>query len=249
MGRDYRLPNMGGNTISTRLTVRLIEELRSGKYSECRRLPSEMELAEKYGVSRTVIRDVLGHLEREGYVERGRGVGTIVNQEVLKLKSRLDLKREYSELIFEMGCVPSVDLMRLSIQPASAKVASKLQVDEGTELIVSEKRMLASGRPIIFSTDYLPIDIFEGSQWKALDWGSSVFELLRTKCGIVVDTNITEISAVCGSDEVRKKLNTQQDEALMLLKEIGYCKLSSPILYSVGYYTNFLGFTMLRKLL
>ena len=77
--RHYR----GGLTISRKLTERLLAALQQGEFADCDRLPSEVDLAVHFGVSRSVIRDVLSNLEREGFVERERGVGTTVIREIV----------------------------------------------------------------------------------------------------------------------------------------------------------------------
>ena len=46
-----------------------------------------------------MIRDALSEMERAGYIERVRGIGTVVNRTVLGLRSRLDQKLEYYPLI------------------------------------------------------------------------------------------------------------------------------------------------------
>ena len=58
----------------------LIDAMKTGQYANCRQLPSEKELAEKLNVSRTMLRDVLAALEREGLITRRHGVGTIINR-------------------------------------------------------------------------------------------------------------------------------------------------------------------------
>lgn len=247
MMSEYRLPNMGGPTISTKITVQLMNELRTGLFKDSERLPSEMELAEHYGVSRSVIRDVLADLEREGYVERGRGVGTVINREIVKLNNRLDLKFEYNNLIRGAGAVPGNDSVRLYMKGADEDLAEKLSVDLGCPLIVCEKRMLASGRPVVYSIDHIPEFMFSGVDWRAMDWGSPVFDLLEESSGILVDTSVTWLSATLGPENIRQKLEVEKDEALILLEEIGYYKLSRPIIHTYGFYTNYFDFTMLRK--
>ena len=86
---------LGGAVISDRIVASLLEELRTGRYARADRLPAEVDLAAELGVSRTVIRDALSEMERAGYVERVRGIGTVVNRAVLSLRSRLDQKLEY----------------------------------------------------------------------------------------------------------------------------------------------------------
>ena len=81
---------LGGAVISDRIVAALLEELRTGCYADADRLPAEVDLAAQLGVSRTVIRDALSEMERAGYIERVRGIGTVVNRTVLNLRSRLD---------------------------------------------------------------------------------------------------------------------------------------------------------------
>lgn len=247
MNREYRLPNMGGPTISTRLTVQMMQELRSGLFKDADRLPSEVELAEQFGVSRSVIRDVLADLEREGYVERGRGVGTLINRQIVELRNRLDLKFEYNDLIVGAGAIPSTDSVKLYQRQADEFLADRLDIDEGEPLIVCEKRVLASGQPVIYSIDHIPQVIFEGTDWKSFDWSAPVFDLLWEHSGITVNASITRIASVIGPQPIRASLKVAEDEAITLLDEVGYYKLSRPILHTSGFYTNYFDFTMMRK--
>ena len=61
---------LGGELRSQQASQRLLDELRGGRYAKATQLPSELELADVLGVSRTVVRDALSDLERDGYVER-----------------------------------------------------------------------------------------------------------------------------------------------------------------------------------
>ena len=72
---------LGGAVISDRVVASLLEELTNGRYAQADRLPAEVDLATELGVSRTVIRDALSEMERAGYVERVRGIGTVVNRD------------------------------------------------------------------------------------------------------------------------------------------------------------------------
>ena len=90
---------LGGVVISDRIVANLLDQLRNGRYADTDHLPAEVDLAAEMGVSRTVIRDALSEMERAGYIERVRGIGTVVNRAVLNLRSRLDQKLEYYDQI------------------------------------------------------------------------------------------------------------------------------------------------------
>ena len=50
---------LGGELRSHQAARHLLEELRRGRYADAAQLPSELELADVLGVSRTVVRDAL----------------------------------------------------------------------------------------------------------------------------------------------------------------------------------------------
>lgn len=100
---------LGGELRSHQAARRLLEELRRGRYADAAQLPSELELADVLGVSRTVVRDALSDLERDGYVERVRGIGTLVNRDVVRVENRMDQKLEFNRMIRSIGRVPHSD--------------------------------------------------------------------------------------------------------------------------------------------
>lgn len=241
------MPHAGGEPISNRIAAGLIREMKNGMFAGCKVLPSEIELASRLGVSRSVIRDALGSLEREGFIERIRGVGTVIHRNIVGLTTRLDLKYEYNELIRGMGCQPFTDSVRVRLEPASGELAGRLGMDTGAALIVCEKRLLAGKTPVIYSIDRLPLSLLGDIPYETIDWSQPVFNILEQERGIPVDTDIANISAVTGTPDVRRRLQAAEGEALLLIDEVGYFKLTNPILQTYGFYTNFFEFTMLRK--
>ena len=124
---------LGGELRSHQAARRLLEELRRGRYADAAQLPSELELADVLGVSRTVVRDALSDLERDGYVERVRGIGTVVNRTVLGLRSRLDQKLEYYPLIRSFGSYPHADGIQVYPVRAGEELARNLEIEPGED--------------------------------------------------------------------------------------------------------------------
>ncbi|WP_292937808.1 FadR/GntR family transcriptional regulator [Noviherbaspirillum sp.] len=63
-----------------RVTQALLELIRSGTFPAKSRLPSEAEMAQRFGVSRTVIREAVSRLKSEGLVESRQGSGVFVRE-------------------------------------------------------------------------------------------------------------------------------------------------------------------------
>jgi ABC-type glycerol-3-phosphate transport system substrate-binding protein/DNA-binding transcriptional regulator YhcF (GntR family) len=74
--------------IYLQLKAQLIEEILLGRYGPDERLPTEHELCELYGISRTPVTRALAELADEGVLRRRRGVGTYVDEQWLRRRSQ-----------------------------------------------------------------------------------------------------------------------------------------------------------------
>lgn len=238
---------LGGAVISQQIASQLLREMRTGPYESCERLPAEVELAARLGVSRTVIRDALAELEREGYVERVRGIGTVVNRRIVALDNRLDQKFEYNTMIRAAGYVPHADSISVQQLTADSHLAHQLELEVGAPVLMVRKRVLAGEMPVIYSVDYLPAKLLDHESAQRQDFARPIFDILEEVCGVSVTSTITHTSAVLGDAAIRKTLEVPDHEALLLMDEISFSKLTRPVMYSLSYYTNFFSFSLLRK--
>ena len=196
-----RPARLGGALISTRVAARLLQELTGGRYAHDDRLPPEVELAGALQVSRTVVRDALSELERGGYIERVRGIGTVVNRGVVRLQDRMDRKLEFTRLITATGHTPHTDHLLVTRQAAEAETAEKLGIQEGQTVLVISKRMLADDIPVLFCTDVLPMTLFDSTKPDTIDFARPIFDVLQEECGVQTTSTVTRLRAVkprCG---------------------------------------------------
>ncbi len=240
---------LGGAVISDRVVASLLDEMRTGRYAKADRLPAEVDLAGELGVSRTVIRDALSEMERDGYVERVRGIGTVINRTVLNLRSRLDQKLEYYPLIRSFGSYPHADGIQVYPIHASDELASSLQIAPGDEVICIKKRILADTTPVIYSIDYLPRALFGSRDYTRIDLTGGVFDILERECHQQSASNVAHLKASCGDESIRSAMRLAPGEAMLLLDEVCFNRLCRPVMRSLSYYTNFFDFSILRKLL
>ena len=56
----------------------LLEEILQQRYATGERLPTEVELCQRFGVSRHTVREALRRLQEMGYVKRRQGMGTVL---------------------------------------------------------------------------------------------------------------------------------------------------------------------------
>ena len=87
------------------IRLQLLSDMKEGAYADCERLPRESVLAEKLGISRTQLRDILASLEREGFIYTMAGKGSFVAQKNLDLIREENLKKieEHMNAVYELG--------------------------------------------------------------------------------------------------------------------------------------------------
>lgn len=116
--------------VSLTVAANLQEILMSGEYEVGDKLPSEMVLAERFGVSRSSIREAVKLLEAEGLVHVVHGVGTIVNDHEVGGKNDL---AEF--LVIDGATVPDLFEARIFLESEMAfRAAKRLTSSDANEL-------------------------------------------------------------------------------------------------------------------
>jgi GntR family transcriptional repressor for pyruvate dehydrogenase complex len=77
-------------TLTERVSASLMKLIRQGDFLPGSRLPSELKMASRFGVSRTVIREAVSRLKSEGLVESRQGSGAFVRERNLDSPFRFD---------------------------------------------------------------------------------------------------------------------------------------------------------------
>ena len=225
----------------------LIDAMKSGEYAGCRQLPSEKELSEKLNVSRTMLRDVLGTLEREGLIIRRHGVGTIINRRVLELTCRMDIETEFLDMIQQSGFTPSVCSVRVSTVPATARTAQRLQLDPGESVLHVERVCAADGNPALYCNDIIPVR-FIRKKYTVDDLRAPIFHFLEHFCGIIPYMDVTSVSPAAADDALGELLGIPSGSPVLKLEELDLDRNGSPLFLSDQYFVDgIIKHTVIRK--
>ncbi len=84
----------------------LKEEIKEGKYKPGEYIPSERELVERYGLSRTTVRRAISRLVGEGWLYSVPGTGTFVSEVISKEKEQLKPKSKDIACILKVAHSP-----------------------------------------------------------------------------------------------------------------------------------------------
>jgi len=203
------------------------------------RLPSEMEMVERFQVSRVTLREALSALERKGLILRKQGSGTFINLPVLEIRTRLDESVEYSHLIRSAGFQPSVDILDASIQTASPAQEEALHISSGNVLNL-RKLFYADAFPVVCCMNIIPLALLQedarGGLLDRLDPEKSLYEVLEGHFHQRVAYQIAEVEAAGADSELAARLGCIAGEPLLCIKEIGYNQSQEAVFLGEGYY-------------
>ena len=136
------------------LIDRIEQEYRPGDL-----LPSERELSERYGLSRTTVRLALRELEDLGMVLRQHGRGTFVADRSAQV-TNLSQSYSFTEQQRALGRVPTTTILEFSEISADDKLAEHMKVRAGDRLFKLKRLRSADGVPMMVEVSYLPVRKF-----------------------------------------------------------------------------------------
>jgi GntR family transcriptional regulator len=155
-------------------------------------LPSERELADRYGIARMTVRTELERFVADGLVYRIHGRGTFVAAPRVTQEMTLS---SFSEDMRERGLVPGSRILACHVVLATSDVAGRLELADGAPVIRIHRVRIADGEPMAVEEAFLPADRFAGLDQADLERGS-LFELLEERWGVQLATGEQRVVAV-----------------------------------------------------
>lgn len=232
VGADRRsaLEESGALPKYLEITDALREELRLEPEGE--RMPSERELAQRFGVSRMTLRQALEELEREGRLERIRGSGTFTRQPTVALGPFVT---SFTEDMRAQGLTPSARLLGYNRTSATPDAVEALQLSPGSQVLWIERLRMADGEPRCVEVTQLPERLE-----RLIDAGDveqSLHELLRA--GDVHPTTLTRrVRAGAAGQREARLLGVTDGAPTLEVLDVFYDAGGRPIQYARSRYRS-----------
>jgi len=207
----------------------LKEKIQSGEWQAGDQIPSEPDLCESYGVSRTVVRQSLREIELEGLITRRKGKGTFVSEPKLSESLAQKLTGFYQDMV-ERGHSIETQVLHHEVVPAEKKVADYLGVDPGTTVVDIKRLRFIKDEPIVLVTSYLPLHLCPDLA-EADITNKSLYEFLENECGVIIAYGRRSIEAVAADQKEANLLQIEVGAPLILLDSVSYLEDDTPIEY------------------
>jgi GntR family transcriptional regulator len=173
----------------------LEHEITSGRWEPGTRLPSEPELCDRYGLSRTTIRQALARLEQRGLIERLKGQGTFVQRAQPGFWLLQSSEGFFQDEVDRLGRTVTSQVLRTERGPLPAWACRALELPASAEGATLERLRSVDGLVALYVVNHLPGRLSEA----ALAIGNpneSLYRRLRERAGIVAHGGRRTLEAV-----------------------------------------------------
>ncbi len=233
----------------------ILQSLQAGEWKPGEAIPSEIDLASRYGVSQGTVRKAIDELAAENLLIRRQGKGTFVATHATRqvqtrfLRLVPDSASENnpgSDTYAENGKNILVDrtITACSRERATKDIAKALRLKTG-DAVVYIQRVLAykdkdgkgSAIPTILEDIWLAGSSFKGLNLERLAQSKApMYAMFESEFGVNMVRASEKIRAVNPSKEQANLLQVKMDEPLLRVERIAYTYNDTPIEVRTGLY-------------
>lgn len=224
-----------GLSIWKQIERQLLRDIAMDIFKPGEKMPTEMELASRFGVNRHTVRQAMAALAEANVVRVEQGRGAFVQESVMDYP--LGSRTRFSQIVSSRHRLPDKRLISDQIIKASPTVARNLKLKAGEKVIEILSVSEADGIPLAVGHSFLPASRFEGIV-DIFKETKSLTEAFRD-FGIQDYTRkFTKISAQLPNSKVAGLLKQQKSRPILLTESVDVDAAENPIEYGNTSFTS-----------
>lgn len=234
---DTPLPAPAFSPLYQQIKGLILESLQAGEWKPAEAIPSEMDLAARFGVSQGTVRKAIDELASDNLLIRRQGKGTFVatHAEQQVQYRFLRLRPDHGDLAKEGPAERRIiDCKNLR---ASADVARALGLRIHEPVIQARRVLSFHGVPTILEDLWLPGAAFKGLSAQQLrDFSGPTYAMLELVYGVRMVRAEEKIRAVLPDEEQAARLQTSTQSPLLSVTRTSYTYNDVPMELRRGLY-------------
>jgi len=228
---NRRLPN--GLPAYQRIQGAIRKRIESGQLQAGDPVPSERELAKMHHVSLMTARHALASLEREGLVDRRRGIGTFVAPPKIHFNKLMS----YTEQMTARSLMAGAKVLFAKVVDSENEAAARLSLPPTSNILKLERLRHAAGEPFALECCYLNAAEFAGLQDAPLG-RDSLFGILERDFNVALGYADEEVDATAADPRTAELLAIPKREPLLRIRQVIYSTKGKAIMYVLGFYRS-----------
>lgn len=211
--------SLDSKSLSEQVSRHLLQQILDNTYPVGSQIPTETELQEIYGVSRTTIRDAILTLQTSGYLRRERGRGTFVQSPLLK--EYIGNISSFEELVITQGMTPTTRVLSCTVSVPPEHVQKRLELGFGDTTICIMRLRFADREEVCIARDYVPSLLAPSLCSDTLESGS-LYKTLEQKHGLTLTHALEEVEAIIPTCEDQDYLGMNRNMPALFLRRITF---------------------------
>lgn len=234
---DMQLATSSSSPLYQQMIEDLKDDIISGAYATGDKIPSELELANSYNVSRITVRRAISELCDEGYLIKRQGKGTFVTPPKIQRK----ITQDQNVLSFTATCAMSG--IRAGAEMLEAKKCLSrqdeqtiLHLEDGSNVVYIQRVRTADGAPVMLENNFFPSPEFDNLLNENLN-DCSLFEILRQKYGrFPASRSATKVEVARASHDLARILHIAPGDPLFYMTATILDQKDKPIFVGRQYF-------------
>lgn len=211
----------------------LRRQIENGDLRPGDRLPSEPDLAQKYGISRMTARRALDSLVAEGLLERHAGKGTFVARSKMPLAA--SPLSSFSKSMRVLGLSVSTQVLELKIMHPPPKIAADLHLLPDQTTVFVKRLRYVDGEPLVLHTSYMPAALFGDLLHEDLT-SRPLSQVMEQVSGLKLVASQGYIEAAPARPDEAALLGIRKGDPVLLERGVIYEAGGLPVRASAGVY-------------
>jgi len=212
-----------------------MRQLASGEWGPGDPIPSESELAGRFGVSQGTVRKAVDEMAAENLVVRQQGKGTFVATHkdpgsyfrFLRLRANDGEPRSSQSVPLECWRAK-----------AGADVARTLALEPGAAITIVRRLLKLGEEPVVFDEIYLPSELFPDLSLDVLGSGESLYSLFETRYGVRMIRADERLRAIAADRVSAELLQIVDGSPLLLVERVTFTYDNKPVEWRRGFYST-----------
>lgn len=199
----------------------LEQEIASGRWQPGVRLPSEPDLCERYGLSRTTVRQALSRLEQRGLIERLKGQGTFVHQGQPGLWLLQSSEGFFQDEVDRLGRTVTSKILRAERGPLPGWACRALELPQRSAGATLERLRSIDGLVALYVVNH----VIEHVAAAALALGNpneSLYRRLRDQAGVVAHGGRRTLEAIAAEPWLAELLELRPGAPVAFIESISW---------------------------
>ena len=205
--------------------------IKDGRLKPGDMLPTELELSDMFGISRTTTRQAIMELVMEGVLYRVKSKGTFVAENRV-VQDFTNVIRASHNLLRAQNVNTTTKVLELKVVRADDLVSKMLQIEMGDEIIHLKRLRFVNNEPNVLADAYLPMICKDMLNMDMNEVG--LYQFLDMNDETMPARAVRELEAVPAEAQDAAFLEIQEGDPIQLTTSVTYTKEDMPIEYSIA---------------